>query len=150
MEPSLAIARTWADQDVAELAFTVCDGTSQVVTSAYVGLDWHTEAATALATFARQIHGGVYDLEAGKPGREFASGAFHARFHFHKPSALFISTFQQSDYFEFKGDWVASEARLFLRTEPGLLDEFVNALAGLNHERSARALLRCIPLLGVP
>lgn len=147
MEPSLEIARTWADQDVAELAFTVCDGTSQVVTSAYVGLDWHTEVATALATFAQQMHGGIYDLEAGKPGREFANGAFHARFHFHTPNALFISTFQQSDYFEFKGGWVASEAHLFLRTEPGLLDEFVRSLAGLDHERSS-ALLRCIPILG--
>ena len=148
MDHHIVVTHTWADDDVAELAFEVCDGRSQFVNSAYVGLDWLKEQAAALATFSRQVHGGLYDLKAGETGPEFAGGAFLARFHYHKPTALYISTFQQSEYVPFKNSEVAAESRFFLRTEPGLLDDFVRALEGIDADKSAAAVLKCMPVHG--
>jgi len=47
---------------------------------AYALLDWEATAAAALRTFGEQIHGGQFDLEAGKEGLEYASGSFRALF----------------------------------------------------------------------
>ena len=67
--------------------------------SAYVSPDWFAETADALERFGRQVHGGLYDLDAGTPGPEFADGATVARFHWYRPTQLFISTQQESDFF---------------------------------------------------
>ena len=148
MEPHIAIAHGWYDEDVVELTFEVCDGVSQVVNSAYVGLDWLQNHADGLATFCGQVYGGIYNLRAGEIGPEYANGAFRARFHYYQPNALLISTFQQSDYFPFKNNEAAVEAKLFLRTEAGLLDQFVGALKALHRDKSGVGLLKCIPLAG--
>src|SRR3712207_4452202 len=118
MTHSIRIATIWSDDDVRQLRIEVCDGASTVVSSAYVAPDWFSEAAEALDRFGKQVYGGLYDLEAGRPGPEFADGAFLARLHWYRPTELCISTRQESDYFEFKGRQVASMARLFLRTQP--------------------------------
>ncbi len=111
MLPRVAIARTWSDDDVAQLAFEVCDGVSLFANEAYASLDWGAAAARALRTFARQIHGGLFNLEAGEGGPEYASGSFRARFHYFKPNQLLISTSQHGDFFAFKGSKVAPTRR---------------------------------------
>ena len=78
MEPHITITYGWSDDDVAELTFEVCDGGSQFVNSAYVGLRWPKEQSAGLATFSGQVHGGIYNLEAGDRGPEYARGAFEA------------------------------------------------------------------------
>src|SRR5690242_15246214 len=103
MLPRIAIIRTWSDNDVAQLTFEVCDGVSTFANEAYVGHDWAANAAEALRTFSRQIHGGLFNLEASEGGPEYASGAFRARFHYYKPTHLLISTWQQGEFFAFKG-----------------------------------------------
>ena len=142
----MAIARRWSDNDVAQLAFEVCDGVSVFNNEAYVALDWGATAAAALRTFGRQIHGGLFNLEAGQGGPEYASGSFRARFHYYKPNQLLISTRQQSNFFTFKSTEVASEATMFLRTEPSLLDRFIAALPTLDTSDAGQAVLECIPL----
>jgi hypothetical protein len=42
----------------------------------------------------------------------------------------------------------ANEAKLYLRTEPGLLDTFAEALPDLKDSKGATATLTCIPLYG--
>src|SRR5688500_6269968 len=111
MLPRIAIIRRWSDEDVAQLAFEVCDGVSAFTNEAYVALDWGAVAATALRAFARQVHGGLFNLEAGDGGPEYASGAFRARFHYYNPNQLLISTQQQGEYFSFKGGEVAPTAK---------------------------------------
>jgi hypothetical protein len=148
MDSHITISHGRADDDIAELTFEVSDGRSQFVNSAYAGLDWLKNEAVALATFSRQVHGGLYDLKAGEIGPEYANGAFLARFHYHKPTALYISTCQQTEYFDFKGTQAAAEARLFLRTEPGLLDEFVGALQRMHADKGSTAVLRCLSVHG--
>ena len=49
---------------------------------------WGAAAAGALRTFGGQIHGGLFDLDAGNEGPEYAGGWFRARFHYYKPNQL--------------------------------------------------------------
>ena len=146
MLPRIAITRTWSDNDVAQLAFEVCDGRSLFTNEAYASLDWGTAAATALRTFALQIRGGLFNLETGEGGPEYASGSFQARFHYYKPNQLLISTSQQGDFFAFKRSEVAPTATMFLRTEPALLDRFIDALPALDASDGGQAVLECVPL----
>ena len=146
MDPRIAIKRTWADEDVALLSFEVCDGRSIFVNEAYVALDWGSSTAKALNTFAHQVHGGLFDLEAGDEGSEYASGAFRARFHYWRPTALLIATWQQGEFFAFKGSEVASEAKMFLRTEPSLLDRFAEQLPSVDRDGSDEVCLKCFQL----
>jgi hypothetical protein len=146
MLPRITITRTWSDDDVAQLTFEVCDGLSVFTTEAYAPLDWGAAAAAGLQTFGRQIHGGLFDLEAGEGGLEYASGSFRARFHYYKPNRLLIATIQQGDFFSFKGSRAAPTATMFLRTEPALLDRFVAALRALDASDGVQAVLECVPL----
>jgi hypothetical protein len=68
MLPRITITRTWSDNDVAQLTFEVCDGVSVFTNEAYASLEWGATAAAALRTFGSQIHGGLFDLEAGEGG----------------------------------------------------------------------------------
>lgn len=147
MQPRITIRRTFTDDDVFRHAFEVCDGTSLFVNEAYVPIDWGVTSANALRTFSRHVHGGLFNLEAGDGGPEYASGAFRARFHFYKPTQLLISTSQQGEYFPFKTCEVATKAKMFLRTEPALLDRFIAELPALDHPDEGVASLECVPLL---
>ena len=146
MTPHIAITRTWSDNDVAKLAFEVCDGTSVFANEAYVPLDWGAVTASALDAFGQQIHGGLFDIQAGAEGFEYAGGYIRARFHWYRPHQLLISTWQQEDHFPYKDGKVAAEAKLFLKTEPALLDRFVAALPSLDAKGGGQATLECIPL----
>ena len=91
MLPHSAITRIWSDDDVAQLSFEVCDRVSTFTSEAHVTLEWGATAASALRILVGQIHGGLFTLEAGDGGPEYASGAFRARFHYYKPTHLLIS-----------------------------------------------------------
>ena len=149
MEPHIAIKVSEYDEDIIELTFEVCDGTSQMVSSAIVNLDWLQSHAHGLTTFSQQVYGGIYNVRAGEIGPEYAGGAFRARFHYYRPTALLISTFQQSGFFQFKDTRSAVQAKLFLRTEPGLLDQFIGELQALHRDKDGVGVLKCIPLAGV-
>ena len=144
MEPRIAIKRIWSDEDLLKLSVQVCDGRSLFVSEAYVALNWGTASGNSLKTLGPQVPGGIFDLEAGNDGPEFASGAFRARFHWFRPTALLLSTTQQGDFFEFKKNQVAPEAKMFLRTEPGLLDRFAAALPSLDRADVEEAVLECV------
>jgi hypothetical protein len=146
MIPRIAISRTWSDDDVAQLTFEVCDGLSVFANKAWASLDWGAAAAAALRTFGRQIHGGLFNLETGEGGPEYAGGLFRARFHYYKPNQLLVSTIQQGDFFSFKDGLAAPTATMFLRTEPALLDRFVVALYALGACDGGQAVLECVPL----
>jgi len=144
MTPRIAITRTWSDNHMAQLAFEVRDGTSVFVNEAYVQLDWGVVTASALRAFGQQIYGGLFDLQAGEEGFEYAGGFIRARFHWYKPDQLLISTRQQGDHFPFKGSKAAANASLFLKTEPALLDRFVTELPSLDAQDGGQATLECI------
>jgi hypothetical protein len=144
MKPEIRFTRIWSDEDLLELRIEVSDGRSHFSIDTYVGVDWPSEVKKSLLVFRDHIHGGIFDLKAGEFGPEYASGAFVARMHFAPPGTLNVSTLQQSAYFEYKGSKVASEAKLFLKTEPVLLDRFIEELDRLSSSSEAVAILACM------
>lgn len=144
MKHEVRFTRIWSDEDSLELRIEVRDGRSHFSIDAYVGVDWPSEVKKSLLVFRDHIHDGIFDLKVGELGPEYASGAFVARMHFAPPGTLNVSTVQQSDHFEYKGNKVASEAKLFLKTEPVLLDRFIEELELLNSPSETIAVLSCI------
>lgn len=143
MQPLIKFEKIWNDEDVTELRVTVNNGRSSFSNSVYISNDELGELFKSLDSFKTHYYGGLRDIEFGSFGREYANGAFHARLHFPKPGNLFIATTQQSEFFEFKGQEVASEAKMFLSTEPCLFDNFLFELKSLINSDSGAAELIC-------
>jgi len=143
MQPSIKFEKIWKDEDITELRVTVCNGRSIFTNSVYLGNQELNELYKSLDAFKTRYYGGLKDIEFGSFGREYANGAFHARLHFPKPGNLYISTYQQSEYFEFKGQEIASEAKMYLCTEPCLFDNFLIELNQLSNSDFGTAQLIC-------
>lgn len=143
MKSEITIEKVWFDDDLTELKISVCNGKSLFTNKVYVGSHQISELVNALNIFKNHYYGGLKDISLGKFGREYANGAFSARLHFPKPGALYIATHQQSEYFEFKGQEEASEAKMYLKTEPALLDNFIQELKGVSNGISDVATLVC-------
>jgi hypothetical protein len=143
MQPSIKLEKIWDDEDITELRITVNNGHSSFSHSVYLGNHKLGELYKSLDVFKAHYFGGLRDIELGRFGREYANGAFHARLHFPKPGNLYIATNQQSEFFEFKGQEVASEAKMYLSTEPVLFDNFLLELKSLNIGNSLVAELIC-------
>lgn len=143
MRPSIKIKKIWNDEDITELKVTVNNGRSSFSNNVYIGMGELDNLFKSLDSFNTHYYGGLRNIEFGQFGREYANGAFHARLHFPKPGHLFIATSQQSEFFEFKGQEVASEAKMYLSSEPGLLDDFLVELKSLSVNNSDIAELIC-------
>lgn len=144
MKPGIQLTNIWFDQDVVELRIEVCDGVSFFSNQVHVGRGNLEHAASDLDAFKTHLHGGLLDIRFGEFGPEYANGAFQARFHFPKPGPLFITCQLQSSFEEFSIKNVASEATLYLRTEPGLLDAFIPHFRALASDREKSAYLEGI------
>jgi hypothetical protein len=81
--------------------------------------------------FKNHVHGGIFDIVLGSFGPEYAGGAFHARLHFQPLGKIHVTVRGQSEFREFGVKTVASDATLYLRTQPALLDNFVTDLDAL-------------------
>ncbi|WP_199244415.1 hypothetical protein [Lysobacter panacisoli] len=119
------------------------DKDSSFHSTAYAGHARLGELVDQLRAFRDRIHGGISDFRVGEFGPEYANGAFHARLHFRSPGKLFISTHQQSEFSEFSVGEVASEAKMYLVSEPILLDHFISELGGVVSGSRADAFLEC-------
>ena len=146
MNPSIAFKRIWQDDDMVELTISVADGMSLFQCNTYVGHQTLTDTARNLNVFKDHVYGGLYDLRFGEFGPEYASGAFHARFEFHRSGngKLSITAKAESEWNEFTHTKVASNATLFLRTEPALFDNWLSALKALANGGRDEAVLECI------
>lgn len=144
MKPGIHIARLWSDDDVVELRILVSDGTSSFSNKVYVGHAALEGAVSCLHVFKDQVHGGLLDLRFGEFGPEYASGAFHARFHSPVPHRLFVSCEQEAGFVEFAKKVVASRATMFVRSEPALLDRFIAELRAVAAGTSEEAYLEAV------
>lgn len=144
MKAQIEMAKIWFDNDVVELKIRVCDGASCFSNRVYVGHDDLSKAVDDLNKFKSGIHGGIYDMNFGAFGPEYANGAFTARLHFYPVGRLKISVYQQSEFQEFTKNQVASEAKLYLKSEPALLDRFILELASLSAGTGDEASLECV------
>jgi hypothetical protein len=144
MKPRIAFSKIWFDDDMVEFRIGVSDGQSLFMNEAYIGHEHLKDVIRALTVFKDQVYGGIYDLRFGEFGPEYASGAFHARFHFQERGIIHISVEMQSDYREFGKKIVASKAKLYVRTEPALLDTFIEELSGVCKGNVNEAHLTCV------
>jgi len=144
VKAGIRFTKIWSDQDMIELRIDVSDGTSLFSNQVYVGYSDFTDALSRLDRFKDHIHGGLLDMRFGEFGPEYANGAFHARFHFPKPGKLYITCKQQSDFQGFSLKNVASEATLYLKTEPVLLDNFLEQMKALDAGKREDAYLETI------
>ena len=89
--------------------------------------------------------GGLCDIKLGGFGQETAYGGFDARFHYanNANGKILITVNMQSDYFDFGIKKVASEAKMYLITEPGLLDNFIHHLSSLEN-KNEKIELECV------
>lgn len=143
MTPCIAFKKIWNDDDLIELTVQVCNGQSMFSNNIYADADALTQLIKDLSIFRNQIYGGLYDIKLGEFGVEYANGGFQARLHFHNQGKLLISTYQQTEFMEFPKTQVASEAKMYLSTEPVLLDNFITNLKILNSGSSDEAILVC-------
>jgi hypothetical protein len=145
MKPSIEFQKIWHDDDVVELAISVADGVSLFQCRTYVAHQKLTDAVEQLDVFKNHVHGGLCDLRFGEFGPEYAGGAFHARFEYYRPERgrLSITVKAESDWHEFTHTKVASNATLFLKTEPALFDSWLTALKALANGNRLDAVLEC-------
>jgi hypothetical protein len=132
LQPKLAFRKIWQDDDMVELRIEACDGSSTFSNKVYVGHQNLRDVIVELNRFKDQIYGGLYELRFGEFGPEYASGAFHARLHFHDRGKVLISVHMQSEYSDFGRKNVASEANLYVISEPSLLDSFIQSLRAIS------------------
>ena len=144
MKPGIRFAKEWADEDMVELRIEISDGISAFTNRIYVAHQLLREVVQGLRTFKKQIYGGIFNLRFGEFGAEYASGALDARFQFRKQGKILVSISAQSEFERFAEKEIASEAKLYLVTEPALFDEFVHALEALSVARSDQAELEAI------
>lgn len=146
MKPSIEFKKIWEDEDLAELRISVSDGKSLFRCDVYVGHQTWADTVDELYVFKDQVYGGLYDLRFGEFGPEYAGGAFHARFEFHKSGngKLSMTAKAESDWKDFTHTKVASSATLYLRTEPCLFDNWLHELKALESGESNEAVLECL------
>jgi|SRR6185437_13280321 len=141
MKPGIYLKKIWFDNDVVNLTIDSSDGNSVFSTKVYVGHQDMRDLISELGVFRNHVHGGIYNIQMGAFGPEYAEGAFHARLHFHMHSKIHLTIKAQSGFEEFGMKNVASEATLYLISEPVLLDNFIAELKALSAGLSDEAKL---------
>lgn len=144
MQKRISFTKIWSDDDLIELRVLVSDENSLFSNTVYVSEAVLQSLAEELSVFRNHIHGGIKDIRIGEFGPEYANGAFHARLHFRDPGKLFISTHQQSEFSSFSIGEVASEARMYVASEPVLLDNFIPEFKRLASGLNDEAILVCL------
>jgi len=141
MHPRIAITKIWSDDDMVEFCIHVCDGTFLFSNQVYVAHQRLNDVAHELEQFKAKLSGGIYDLQFGSFGPEYASGALDARLRVNDRGRILIKVRGQSDFIDFDDDRVASEATLYLVALPSQLDDFVRAFRAIGTGHTDRAEL---------
>lgn len=138
------MTKIWFDEDLVELRVEASDGSSFFSSQVYVAHSDLAETVAGLARFKTHVHGGIFNIRMGEFGPEYASGALHVRLHFQKSGKINITCKLQGDFKEFSGTKVASEALLYLVTQPALLDEFIDGLTELSAGKQDEAVMYAV------
>ncbi|WP_143167379.1 hypothetical protein [Massilia sp. CF038] len=121
--------RSSLTEDEFELFVTACDGLSTFAVEMYATprqLITHVEGLARILAMG----GGIYDLQVGRFGPEFAGGAVQIRFHV-RGDVLFLGIHMQARHFEFGRFSVAPEGKLYVKAGLSALKHFVEEFRGL-------------------
>jgi hypothetical protein len=146
MTPRITIGRVGVNDDYLELEVTASDGDSQFRTNAIVGYAHIDSIIAALDRFKGQVYGGICDVQFGEFGPEYTRGACQVRLHFHPRGRgrLSITVRAESEWRSFNEREVASQATLYLASEPACLDNFIGELRMLQSGTTDTATLECV------
>jgi hypothetical protein len=143
MKPGITLRKVGSDDDPMLLEISSSDGRSLFCNSAYAAYNSLKELIGGLRNFRNHMHGGLYNIRFGDFGPEYAGGAFEARLHFQVPGKLFVTVRAESEWEPYKRAEVASSATLYMKSEPVLLDDFIEALRKLDGGESDEASFLC-------
>ncbi len=144
MKPGIYLTKIWFDDDIIELKIEVSDGISIFSNKVYVGYQTLDDVIASLIVYREQIRDSLLDIRFGEFGPKYANGAFHAHLQFASPGELYITCRMEYAFNESPIKNVASEATLYLKTEPVLLDNFIAELKLLNAKKRDDASLEGI------
>lgn len=144
MKPGMRFTKLSADEDMLEVRVEISDGASLFVTRIHVGHRQLADAVSGLHRFKDHVNGGLFNLRFGEFGPEYASGALDARMHFRERARLLVRVSAQAEFSRFQDRELASEATLYLVSEPALLDNFILELGAIGNGSSDRAALEAI------
>jgi len=145
MDAGIYLEKIRSDDRSIEIKLMISDGSSDFRTDAWVGYADLAAIVKDLDRFKREIHGGIYDMRLGAFGPEFAGGALHARLHFYPPGhgRIYITVQAESGWHDFTLNKVASRATLYIKTEPALLDNFIEEFGRFAADSTDEAFLNC-------
>ena len=141
MKFGIKIKNIWHDNQMFKFLISSSNGVSIFVNEVYVDYGKYDQIICDLDRFKSKVYGGIYDINFGCFGSEYASGAFSARLHFHDRGKINVSIHSQSEFRDFGIKNVASESKLYFVTEPSLLDNFIQELKNLKAGQSDQAIL---------
>lgn len=103
MQSYLKFIKIWEDNDISELLITANDGVNTFSVKVYVDHQEFENIYKKLNIYKKQIFGGITEIELGKFGPEYASGAFNVRLHYvqNQKGRIFLTIKMQSEYFNF-------------------------------------------------
>ncbi len=135
MKPGISFTKIWFDDDMVELRIKVSNGDSVFTNDVYVGHQQLMDLVKDMDRFKTHVHGERVKFTTMTSLvrlvlKVHASGAFfYARLHFQERGiVLRYCEKSQSEFADFGKKNAASEATLYLRTEPALLDNFIEEL----------------------
>lgn len=134
----------WADDSIYELEVVAQTSNKKFSTNIYLDYEEIERIKIELERFSKHIYGGIYDMNLGKFGSEYASGALSARFHFQTNGKINITLKMQSQFYMFGKIECADEILMYLKTEVCLLDNFINVINTLPIDIDNIVELECI------
>ncbi len=148
MRPGIYLKKIWFDDDLIELEIKTITGNSVFSNRVYTSNPGISKLIVDLSIFRNHIYGGIYDINIGGFGPEYANGAFHARLHFDQSGKgkLYMTIKAQSEFYDFGRKNIANEAILHLISEPILLDNFITELKALESGAAGEAKFEGIGL----
>lgn len=146
MDSGIRFKKIWQDEHALELEITTNSGDFQFCIQVYVSHEELGELVHGLARFKADVQSGTFVISFGRFTPECASGAYRAELSFLKEGRgyLYISVDAQSAWSNFVTKQVASRAETHLKSEPVLLDAFVEDLRKVSGGSAEEAFLQII------
>jgi hypothetical protein len=144
MQPRLRFTQIGVSREPLRLKVEIGNGASVFSTEALISIQQLERIVSGLESFKVQIYGGLFNFQIGEFGCEYSGGALSARLQFKEHGKIFLQIFAQSPFRQFGTREFANEIRLYLLSEPALLDGFISnlsdLLAGDSHEAELELL----------
>lgn len=146
MDSGIRFKQVWGDNEAAELEITTNGDDFSFRIQVYVGHEELRDLVQRLVRFKGDVQGGTCVISFGQFTPEYASGAYRAELSFLEEGRgyLYISVDAQSAWSNFVTKQVANRATAYLKSEPVLLDAFVEDLKKLSEGSIDEAFIRTI------